>query len=51
VRDQRWKLYDDGTLFDVERDPREKSPVKELSTEAARAREKLTAVTRSLDYK
>ena len=27
VRNQRWKLYNDGRLFDLENDPREKQPV------------------------
>ncbi len=41
VRDQRWKLYGDGRLYDVESDVLEKRPVKDVSTEAAAARHKL----------
>lgn len=45
VRTQRWKLYGDGRLVDVENDPREKKPVAEdaQSAEAAAARRELRA--------
>lgn len=45
VRDQRWKLYNDGRLFDVETDPLEQSPVaSDSSKEATLARKRLTLV-------
>jgi hypothetical protein len=45
VRDQRWKLYNDGRLFDVETDPMEQSPVTaDSSTEATLARKRLALV-------
>jgi arylsulfatase A len=41
VRSQRWKLYDDGRLFDLKADPQEKKPVpvagQSKETAAARA--------------
>ncbi|MCB9785045.1 MAG: sulfatase-like hydrolase/transferase [Candidatus Omnitrophica bacterium] len=48
ARDQRWKLYDDGQLFDIGNDPLEKSPLKELSPEAEAARQKLQKAIESL---
>ncbi|MHC4400649.1 MAG: sulfatase-like hydrolase/transferase [Planctomycetota bacterium] len=50
VRTQRWKLYNDGRLFDMEADPAEKKPVPEegRSAEAAAAHEKLQAALKSL---
>jgi arylsulfatase A-like enzyme len=30
VRNKRWKLYDDGRLFDVFADPLEKTPIREI---------------------
>lgn len=45
ARDQRWKLYDDGRLFDVVADELEQHPAAaEGSGEARRARAKLQAV-------
>ena len=43
VRTQRWKLYDDGRLFDMEADPEEKKPVaaQTQTAEAAAARQQL----------
>lgn len=42
VRDQRWKLYDDGTLFDLSKDLSETNPA--TGPEADRAREKLQPI-------
>jgi arylsulfatase A-like enzyme len=46
VRTQRWKLYADGRLFDVEGDPQEKTPVPKdaRSAEATAAGRELQAV-------
>jgi arylsulfatase A len=45
VRDQRWKLYNDGRLFDIELDPLEQAPVtSDSSNEATLARKRLTLV-------
>ena len=41
VRDKRWKLYDDGRLYDLSRDVLEKSPLKEPDKEAAAAKKRL----------
>jgi len=43
VKDRRWKLYNDGRVFDVEQDPREQKPLvkADLSDAALRAVEKL----------
>ena len=41
VRNQCWKLYDNGKLFNVATDPMEKSPVKKKTRASAAAREKL----------
>lgn len=50
VRTQRWKLYDDGQLFDMENDPDERDPVpaSEQSPEAAAARKLLEDAFRAL---
>ncbi len=50
ARDQRWKLYDDGRLFDVPVDPREEHPLEEGSEgpEASAARQSLQEVLDSL---
>jgi arylsulfatase A len=49
VRDQRWKLYNDGRLFDVENDPLEQSAITSDSTsEASAARKRLATVLNSL---
>jgi arylsulfatase A len=52
VRTQDWKLYGDGKLFDMRRDPGEKQAVsaEAQTTEAAAAREHLAAVMRSLEH-
>lgn len=48
ARDQRWKLYSDGRLFDIPADPLEKHPLKKDDTpEAAAARQKLLPVIES----
>jgi arylsulfatase A len=38
VRDQRWKLYDSGRIYDLERDPTEASPASGPEAEAMRQR-------------
>jgi arylsulfatase A-like enzyme len=50
VRTHRWKLYDDGQLFDMDRNPAEKRPVApdQQPNETAAAREKLQGVLSSL---
>ena len=47
VRDKRWKLYDNGDLFDVPADTLEKNP-NPVSREAASARKRLQAVLDSI---
>jgi len=55
VRDKRWKLYNNGKLFDVAKDPLEKSPVSSDNPEVASIRKTFQAVleqypkTRQLD--
>ena len=51
ARDHRWKLYGDGTLFDMRADPEEKHPISgdDLSEEARQARAKLQDVIDSVD--
>jgi len=41
ARDKRYKLYDDGRLFDVVLDPKEKLPLQELSDELQGVRDRL----------
>jgi len=41
VRDQRWKLYSDGALYDVPNDGLEESPA--TGAEAEKARQRLQA--------
>ena len=50
VRDQRWKLYGDGRLFDVANDVLEKSPLDQDTVvgEAAAARKKLAAALKTM---
>jgi arylsulfatase A len=48
ARDQRWKLYDNGALYDIGKDPGERRPVKDPSPEAEAARRKLQAALDSL---
>lgn len=50
VRTQRFKLYDNGKLYDVSQDSKEKSPISpdKQSPEAARAREKLSKIMQNL---
>lgn len=47
VRDKRWKLYDNGNLFDIPSDVLEKNP-NPKSPEAASARKRLQAVLNSI---
>jgi arylsulfatase A-like enzyme len=48
ARDKKYKLYDDGNLFDVPNDQLEKSPIKSDSVEAAAARKALKTVLDSM---
>jgi arylsulfatase A len=50
VRDQRWKLYGDGRLFDVENDPGEKYPLPDVDQRdtVAEVRRKLMTALQSL---
>lgn len=50
VRTQRWKLYDDGRLFEMTRDREEEAPVPigEASEEARKARAELESVMRRI---
>lgn len=50
VRDTKWKLYNDGRLFDVPADPEEKTPIRpeDDSTESAEARGRLRAAFEGL---
>jgi arylsulfatase A len=52
VRNQRWKLYNDGRFFDMEADPDEKRPLKsdDLPAEAAAAYGELEQALAELDY-
>ena len=52
VRDRRWKLYDNGRLYDVANDPGEKTPVAVTGQDAKvkSVRERLTAALTSLNY-
>ncbi len=51
VYDKRWKLYGDGRLFDLERDPLEENPLKreQGGAEAREARSQLEKAFESLD--
>jgi len=40
-RSTRWKLYNNGSLFDLQNDVQERTPVKESSAEAEAAKRKL----------
>ena len=44
VRDARWKLYDDGRLYDLQADIEETSPLQHFNAEAASARRRLEKV-------
>ena len=48
VRDRRWKLYDDGRIFDLQADPLETSPLKEPDKNARVARNRLEAAFREV---
>jgi arylsulfatase A len=41
VRNQRWKLYNDGQLFDLKMDPQEKKAIRTDTPTSARARKQL----------
>ena len=51
VRDQRWKLYGNGKLFDVSRDPAEKNSLQQVdgNGKANAARTRLSSVLESLN--
>ena len=53
VRNQRWKLFNDGRFFDMEADPEEKSPLARdsLSEKASAARRALQQALDGLNYK
>ena len=44
VWNKKWKLYDDGSLYDIEQDPLEKNPIKANSPETETARKELLKV-------
>jgi arylsulfatase A len=44
VRDKQWKLYNDGNLFEVSKDPFEKNPYKTVTPETAAIRKKFQAI-------
>ena len=48
VRDVRYKLYGDGRFYDVESDPLEQEPLKELDAQAEAAKQKLTKALASM---
>jgi arylsulfatase A len=50
VRNQRWKLYDDGSMFDVLNDPLEQNsqPSEELDSEASKCKKRFRKVFASL---
>ncbi len=50
VRTKRWKLYEDGRLFDIKNDPKEKHPITQenQTAKATHARKKLTNIMDSL---
>jgi len=48
VRSQRWKLYGDGPLIDIEHDPQEKRPVNTTRPDAVAAKAQLSAVLKKL---
>ena len=53
VRNQRWKLYNDGRLIDMDADPDEKAPLAndKLSAEAATAHGELQRALNDIDFK
>ncbi|MCI0622848.1 MAG: sulfatase-like hydrolase/transferase [Acidobacteria bacterium] len=48
ARDKRWKLYNDGEMYDLTVDPLEMSPLKQLDGQAAKAKSRLKAAFRSV---
>ena len=50
VRDRSWKLYNDGSLFQLDKDPQEKAPLSPdlESRTATEARKRLLAAMKSL---
>ena len=53
VRDQRWKLYANGKMFDLKNDPAEKKalPEKPEETETQRVKARLTQALEKLNFK
>ncbi|MBW2590534.1 MAG: hypothetical protein JRD71_07425 [Deltaproteobacteria bacterium] len=41
VRNQRWKLYDNGQMYDIKNDVAEQSPLKETAPEVLAERKRL----------
>ena len=48
VRNQRWKLYDDGQMFDVMHDPEETKPLEQLDPEVVIVKQRFREVFESL---
>jgi arylsulfatase A len=48
VRDRRWKLYDDGRLYDMRNDPLEESPLEVLDDAARAVKNRLLAAFHSV---
>lgn len=48
VRDRRWKLYDDGRIFDLPADPLEMSPLNETNENVRAAKNRLEAAFREV---
>ena len=51
ARDARYKLYEDGRLFDAEQDPEDQHPIQPQATaEANRSRTSLTKVLKQMRH-
>ena len=50
VRTKQYKLYNDGRYFDIQSDPMEKQPLKNLNNRAATDRKLLKAALLKLNY-
>ncbi|TWT84741.1 Arylsulfatase [Planctomycetes bacterium CA13] len=48
IRNHRWKLYDDGSFFDLQKDIEETSPLQSFDAEAKAARRQLTRAREKL---
>ena len=51
VRDVRWKLYDNGQMYDIKNDVLERSPLKDSETEVIVARKRLRAALETVKDK